>query len=53
MKTLVKTQRIAESIKEAVARGDIEIEVLGKNVVVNFTPTESEQKELPQLLQNC
>ena len=41
---------MAESIKEAVARGDIEIEVLGKNVVVNFTPTEAEQKEL-QLLQ--
>ena len=45
------SKKLAESIKEAVARGDIEIEVLGKNVVVNFTPTESEQKELPQLLQ--
>ena len=45
------TKKLAESIKEAVARGDIEIEVLGKNVVMNFTPTESEQKELPQLLQ--
>ena len=45
------SKKLAESIKEAVARGDIEIEVLGKNVVVNFTPTEAEQKELPQLLQ--
>ncbi len=45
------SKKLAESIKEAVARGDIEIEVLGKNVVVNFTPTESEQKDLPQLLQ--
>ncbi len=45
------SKKLAESIKEAVARGDIEIEVLGKNVIVNFTPTEAEQKELPQLLQ--
>ena len=50
MKILVKIQKLAESIKEAVARGDIEIEDR-KNVVMNFTPTESEQKELPQLLQ--
>ena len=33
------------------ARGDIEIQVLGKNVVLNFTPSQSEEKELPQLLQ--
>ena len=45
------SKKLAESIKEAVARGDIEIEVLGKNVIVNFTPTEADQKELPQLLQ--
>ncbi|MDC3024392.1 OmpA family protein [Alphaproteobacteria bacterium] len=45
------TKKLAESIKEAVARGDIEIEVLGKNVVMNFTPTDAEQKDLPQLLQ--
>ena len=45
------TKKLADSIKEAVARGDIEIEVLGKNVVMNFTPTEAEQKDLPQLLQ--
>ena len=28
-----------------------EVETLGENVVVNFTPTEAEQKDLPQLLQ--
>ena len=45
MRTLVKIQKkLADSIKEAVARGDIEIEVLGKNVVMNFTPTDAEQK---------
>ena len=45
------SKKIAEAVKEAVARGDIEIQVLGKNVVLNFTPSDSEEKELPQLLQ--
>tara|TARA_B100000963_G_scaffold231668_1_gene202244 strand:- start:3752 stop:4909 length:1158 start_codon:yes stop_codon:yes gene_type:complete len=45
------SQKIAEAVKEAIARGDIEIQVLGKNVVLNFTPSQSEEKELPQLLQ--
>lgn len=45
------TKKIAEAVKEAVARGDIDIQVLGKNVVLNFTATETEEKELPQLLQ--
>ena len=45
------SKKIAEAVKEAVARGDIDIQVLGKNVVLNFTPSESEEKELPQLLQ--
>ena len=42
---------LAKELQEAIARGDIEVEVLGENVVVNFTPTEAEQKNLPQLLQ--
>ncbi|MFL2845698.1 MAG: flagellar motor protein MotB [Candidatus Puniceispirillaceae bacterium] len=42
---------LVKALKEAVARGDIEVETLGENVVVNFTPTEAEQKDLPQLLQ--
>ena len=45
------TKKIAEAVKEAVARGDIDIQVLGKNVVLNFSPTKTEDKELPQLLQ--
>ncbi len=45
------TKELAKAVEEAVARGDIDIQVLGKNVVLNFTPTESEEKELPQLLQ--
>ena len=45
------TKELAKAVEEAVARGDIDIQVLGKNVVLNFTPTETEEKELPQLLQ--
>ena len=45
------TKELAKAVEEAVARGDIDIQVLGKNVVLNFSPTEAEEKELPQLLQ--
>ncbi len=44
-------KELAENIKEAISRGDIDIEVLGEKVVLNFTPTEAEEKNLPQLLQ--
>ncbi len=44
-------KELAKNIQEAIARGDIEVEVLGENVVVNFTPTKAEEKELPNLLQ--
>ena len=42
---------LVKALQEAVARGDIQVETLGENVVVNFPPTEAEQKDLPQLLQ--
>ncbi len=42
---------LVKALQEAVARGDITVETLGENVVVNFTLTEAEQKDLPQLLQ--
>ena len=42
---------LAKELQEAISRGDIEVEVLGENVVVNFTPTDAEEKNLPQLLQ--
>ena len=42
---------LVKALEQAVARGDIQVETLGENVVVNFTPTEAEQKDLPQLLQ--
>ena len=44
-------EQLAKDIKEAVARGDIDIQVLGKDVVLNFSPTEADEKNLPQLLQ--
>jgi chemotaxis protein MotB len=42
---------LVKALEEAVARGDIQVETLGENVVVNFTPTDADQKDLPQLLQ--
>ncbi len=44
-------KELAKNIQEAIARGDISVEALGSKVVVNFTPTEADEKELPQLLQ--
>ena len=41
---------IVRALEDAIARGEIEVETLGEKVVVNFTTTESEQKDLPQLL---
>ena len=46
-----EAKELAKNIQEAIARGDITVEALGSKVVVNFTPTEADEKELPQLLQ--
>ncbi|MDC3401478.1 OmpA family protein [Alphaproteobacteria bacterium] len=45
------TNELVETLKEAIARGDIEIETMGKDVVVNFTTTEAPEADLPALLQ--
>ena len=42
---------LVKQLQDAIARGDIQVETLGEKIVVNFTPTEAEQKDLPQLLQ--
>jgi len=42
---------VVKALEEAIARGDIEVQTLGEQVVVNFTPTEAEEQDLPQLLQ--
>ena len=44
-------EEVVKALEDAIARGDIEVEVLGENVVVNFTPTEAKDDELPNLLQ--
>ena len=41
---------VVKALEEAIARGDIEVQTLGEKVVVNFTPTEAEEQDLPQLL---
>ncbi len=46
-----EAMELAKNLKDAIARGDIEIEVLADKVVVNFTPLEAEEKDLPNLLQ--
>jgi len=42
---------VVKALEDAIARGDIEVQTLGEQVVVNFTPTEAEEQDLPQLLQ--
>jgi chemotaxis protein MotB len=44
-------KELAKNIQEAIAKGDIQVEALGEKVVVNFTPSETDEKELPNLLQ--
>jgi chemotaxis protein MotB len=41
---------ILKALEDAIARGDIEVETLGENVVVNFTATDTDQQNMPQLL---
>ena len=41
---------IVRALEDAIARGEIEVETLGEAVVVNFTTTDAEEKDLPQLL---
>ena len=42
---------VVKALEEAISRGDIEVQTLGEKVIVNFTPTEAEEQDLPQLLQ--
>ncbi len=41
---------LVKALNEAIARGDIEVETLGDNLVVNFSAVEAEAQELPNLL---
>ena len=44
MEKMRMLKELAENIKDAISRGDIDVEVLGDKVVVNFTPTEADEK---------
>ncbi len=46
-----KANEMAQALKDAIAKGEVEIEMLGEQAVVNFTPTEASEKDLPELLQ--
>ena len=41
---------IVKALEDAITRGEIEVETLGEKVVVNFTPKESQEQDLPKLL---
>ena len=41
---------IVKALEDAIARGEIQVESLGEKVVVNFTPTDAPEKNMPQLL---
>ena len=41
---------IVKALEDAIARGEIEVETLGEKVVVNFTPKETQEQDLPKLL---
>jgi len=46
-----KASDLAQALQEAIAKGEVEIEMLGEQVVVNFTATEAPENDLPVLLQ--
>lgn len=41
---------IVKALEDAIARGEIQVETLGEKVVVNFTPKETQEQDLPELL---
>ena len=41
---------LVKALEDAIARGEIEVQTLGEKVVVNFTPNEAEEQNLPELL---
>ncbi|MBP02696.1 MAG: flagellar motor protein MotB [Rhodospirillaceae bacterium] len=40
---------IAKALADEIARGEVEVKVLGERVIVNFSPTNSEQRDEPNL----
>ncbi len=48
---MLETAELAAQLQSAIDRGDVEIEALGENVVVNFKSTPDADENLPQMLQ--
>ena len=48
---ILETAELAAQLQSAIDRGDVEIEALGENVVVNFKSTPDVNENLPQMLQ--
>ncbi len=48
---MLETAELASQLQSAIDRGDVEIEALGENVVVNFKSTPDADENLPQMLQ--
>lgn len=46
-----KAKEMAQALKDAIAKGEVEIEMLGEQAIVNFTANEAPEKDLPELLQ--
>ena len=46
-----QSEDMVKALEEAIARGDVEIEMLGEKVVVNFTNSQAPEKDLPEMLQ--
>lgn len=42
---------LGEALKEAIASGDVSVEMMGENVVINFPSDSIEEKDLPSLLE--
>ena len=42
---------LGEALQQAVASGDVFVEMMGDNVVINFPSEDTEQKDLPSLLE--
>ena len=48
---MLETAELAAQLQSAIDSGDVEIEALGENVVVNFKSTSDTDENLPQMLQ--
>ena len=43
-------EELVKALEEAISKGEIQVEAKGESVVVNFAPTKTKEKDLPDLL---